>query len=200
MKVKQIGFGAEAVVYSFKAFGKKLVIKYRKKKGYREKTLDDELRTKRTSLEANILRKLENVIEVPKVYIQSKHAIVMSFEEGKTLSEIKESKKRKFYIKKAGEALSKMHELGIVHGDFTPANILVEGDKIKIIDFGLSQFSKDIEEKAMDILLMKRAVSKEEFEGFIKGYALNKSEKEKILRKVKEIESRARYVEKRWLK
>jgi Kae1-associated kinase Bud32 len=200
MKLKQIGFGAEAVVYSFKAFGKKLVIKYRKKKSYREKSLDDELRERRTSLEANILRKLENVIKVPKVYIQTKHAIVMSFEEGKMLVEIKEKQKRKIYLKKAGEALSKMHKLGIVHGDFTPANILVDRDEIKIIDFGLSQFSTNIEEKAMDVLLMKRALSKEEFKAFLEGYKLEKNEKEKILRKVKEIESRARYVERRWLR
>jgi Kae1-associated kinase Bud32 len=93
-----------------------------------------------------------------------------------------------------------MHKLGIVHGDFTPANILVNGDEIKIIDFGLSQFSTNIEEKAMDVLLMKRALSKEEFKAFLEGYELEKNEKEKILRKVKEIESRARYVERRWLK
>ncbi|MGB9703354.1 MAG: KEOPS complex kinase/ATPase Bud32 [Candidatus Micrarchaeia archaeon] len=195
MEVRQIGFGAEAVVYSFNAFGRKLVIKYRKRKDYREKTLDDNLRKKRTNLEASILKKLEGIVDVPKVFIQTQHSIIMSFEKGKSLLEIK-GKERRVYLKKAGEALAKIHKLGIVHGDFTPANILVEKRKVKVIDFGLAQFSNSIEEKAMDLLLMKRAIGKKEFNYFLKGY--NTSEKEEIIKKMREIESRARYVERRW--
>lgn len=43
------------------------------------------------------------------------------------------------FYKAAGEGLAAVHARGIVHGDFKPSNILVEGDRILIADFGLAQ-------------------------------------------------------------
>lgn len=38
-----------------------------------------------------------------------------------------------------------IHKLGIVHRDLKPENLLLDGDSIKIVDFGLSNTYKENE-------------------------------------------------------
>ncbi|MFH8120302.1 MAG: serine/threonine protein kinase, partial [Candidatus Aenigmatarchaeota archaeon] len=64
------------------------------------------------------------------------------------------------------------------------------------IDFGLSSFSEDIEDKAVDFLLMKKSIKKDEFEEFFKGYK-SYGLWEKVIERAKEIERRGRYFERK---
>ena len=90
--------------------------------------------------------------------------------------------------------MAKLHNSDIVHGDFTPANILVEKNgEISIIDFGLGFISTDIEDKAVDVFTFLRTVKKENHSEFLKGYENNSSSYKKIIDRVNEIEKRIRY-------
>ena len=96
-------------------------------------------------------------------------------------------------IRNSGEILARMHGIDIVHGDFTPANIMVDAGEVHVIDFGLSEFSKDAEEKALDILLMKRSITPEMYKEFREGYAKVSKDSKAILNRLAKIESRGRY-------
>jgi TP53 regulating kinase-like protein len=62
-----------------------------------------------------------------------------------------------------GVIIGKMHEAGIIHGDLTTSNILV--DKINnppslcLIDFGLSHVENSPEDKAVDLYVLERALN-----------------------------------------
>lgn len=75
---------------------------------------------------------------------------------------------------------------------------LAESMQVFIIDFGLGFISKRIEDKAVDLHLIKQALEakhfqnhKDLFESFIKGY--NPKEKSLILKQLEKVESRGRY-------
>jgi len=50
------------------------------------------------------------------------------------------------------EALSALHEHGIVHGDIRIENFLCNKEEIKIIDFGFSKFKQDCEEDFEELI------------------------------------------------
>ncbi|PVV01296.1 hypothetical protein BB560_004288 [Smittium megazygosporum] len=56
--------------------------------------------------------------------------------------------------------LAKMHGLGIVHGDLTTSNMLINNDLtvLTLIDFGLGSISKNPEQIAVDLYVFERAL------------------------------------------
>ena len=106
-----------------------------------------------------------------------------------------------------GVLVGRLHKRGIIHGDLTTSNFILTHDgEIVFIDFGLAEFSEELENKGVDLHLMKRALSSTHYEyvndcfsAFVDGYSdeIDKETLDKTLRKVREIESRGRYVSKR---
>jgi TP53 regulating kinase-like protein len=103
-----------------------------------------------------------------------------------------------------GEILGVMHEGGTVHGDLTISNVLSENGKLFMIDFGLGDFSGQIENKAVDLVLLSRAIKSTHyafhiplFKAFLGGYSktVGKRGCEETLGKMREIERRGRYSE-----
>jgi TP53 regulating kinase-like protein len=97
-----------------------------------------------------------------------------------------------------GEEVSKLHEEDIIHGDLTTSNILLKGKRIYIIDFGLGFISNRIEDKAVDLHLIKQALEAKHFQNWeilFKSFITNyqPKDKEKILSQLKKVESRGRY-------
>ena len=199
MAQKIIQQGAEAII--------KLVdneiIKERVSKGYRLVELDDKLRLRRTRGEGKIIGKLKGVIDVPEIINvdENEKKIVMEFIDGKKLSEELENLDWKIVCKKIGENIGKLHNKDIVHGDLTTSNMILKDNKVYFIDFGLGFHSYKIEDKAVDLHLLKQAleakhykIAEEAFRIIIKNYGAERGEE--IVKRIDIIESRGRYKEK----
>lgn len=52
-----------------------------------------------------------------------------------------------------------MHTAGIIHGDLTSSNVLVAENVVYLIDFGLGQLKSTIEDKAVDLLVLEKALT-----------------------------------------
>ncbi|XP_057457549.1 uncharacterized protein LOC130748352 isoform X3 [Lotus japonicus] len=59
-----------------------------------------------------------------------------------------------------GDAIGKLHDGGLVHGDLTTSNMLLKNDanQLVLIDFGLSFTSTLPEDKAVDLYVLERAI------------------------------------------
>ncbi len=177
--------GAEAVLSKTEIIGKDAIVKKRIAKSYRLKEIDEKLRRERTRSEARLLHKAKLAgVKCPTVLQVEEFEIIMSFLDGTR----PEMDRRESKI--AGESLAKLHGKDIIHGDYTPANLIETSDGIYIIDFGLGFISADIEDKAVDVFTMLRAIS--EKDEFIAGYKTY-HKAEAVLKRVGKIEKRVRY-------
>jgi len=189
--MKIIGEGAEAVIYLEMIYGKKVIVKYRAPKRYRIKELDSRIRHARTRREAKAMENaLQAGVNAPSVIGLGENEIYMEMIEGTLLKDTAISNEN---AKKAGEQLGKLHNGGITHGDFTPANIIDDGKKVYIIDFGLAESTMSSEERALDILLMKRQIDGRLYSHFIEGYSKTANSSAETLKRLKEVEERGRY-------
>lgn len=195
--------GAEAKIILDES--KNFVIKDRIKKSYRIKELDDRIRKQRTRAEAKLLEKASKVINAPKPEETGDfYQIKIPFIDGKKLSETLDSfplEKQKEICRKIGEEIAKLHKEDIIHGDLTTSNMILKNDKIYFIDFGLGFISKKIEDKAVDLHLLKQALEAKHFKNWqvlfdsvIEGYR-SYGEAEKVLERLKSVEKRGRYKE-----
>ena len=127
----------------------------------------------------------------------------MEYIKGEKLSENLNNftlEKQKKILKKIGESISKLHKSDIIHGDLTTSNMILKEDEIFLIDFGLGYISKKVEDKAVDIHLLKQALEakhfkywRELFEEFKKAYSKNYSESKQIFERMTAVERRGRY-------
>lgn len=195
--IKTIAQGAEAVI----ELDGNTIIKNRIPKGYRIKELDEKIRKQRTKKEANLLERAGKIINTPKVLKVEKFQIYQEFIDGDKLSQTLNSypeKKQFDTMKQLGKEVAKIHENDIIHGDLTTSNTILKEKKIYVIDFGLGTTSKRIEDKAVDLHLIKQALEAKHymnweklFENFIKGYDWKESER--VLEQLKKVEARGRY-------
>lgn len=191
----EIAKGAEAIIEK----KGNSIIKKRILKSYRLKEIDTKLRISRTKSEAKILRKLQKIIPVPKVIKISEFEIEMEHIEGKKLSEYLEKLDLEEISKQIGESIAKMHDLGIIHGDLTTSNMILSEKKVFFIDFGLAFHSQRIEDKAVDLHLLKQALEakhyriwQEVFKKIIEGYKTSKHFQE-VIKRLEIVEKRGRY-------
>jgi Kae1-associated kinase Bud32 len=190
-----ISQGAEAKIF----LTKDKIVKDRIPKGYRHPQLDTQIRRRRTKSEAKILTKaLETGIGVPQVLNTEKHKIEIQFIEGDRLSETLNNytvAKQFKTMQQLGTQVSKLHKNNIIHGDLTTSNTILSNDKLFIIDFGLGFISTKIEDKAVDLHLIKQALEAKHFQNhkdlfnqFLKTY----KDKE-IIQRLEVVEKRGRY-------
>jgi TP53 regulating kinase-like protein len=197
---KLIAHGAEAKIIKL---GNKIV-KDRIKKSYRISELDNKIRKKRTKAEAKLLLKASKIINCPKPLADpgSGRMIHMPFIDGKKLSEHLDKfplVKQKQICKQIGENTAKLHDSDIIHGDLTTSNMILKNNKVHFIDFGLGFISHKLEDKAVDLHLLKQALEAKHFENWkilfkeiIKKYKKNK-DSENILKQLEKVEKRGRY-------
>lgn len=184
--------GAEASVYR----DGDIIIKERPKKSYRNVILDEKLRKFRTKREAKVLTKAHELIHSPKLIASDQYTITMQYIDGKKVKEVLESTID--LSTEIGKQLAILHDADIIHGDLTTSNMLYHDNKVYFIDFGLSFFSKKLEDKATDLKLLKQAldskhhtIADEAFELVLKGYKKSKHAKD-VLDRLLEVEKRGR--------
>lgn len=207
---KLIYKGAEAEIYLHGWLGKPAIRKNRIPKPYRLPELDEVIRRTRTAHEASMMQEVRK-LGVPVPCIQhidpDSSTIVMDYVDGPTLKvelNTLSASGRRSRCELLGKMLGLMHEGGIVHGDMTISNVLSEAGKLFMIDFGLGDFSRELEDKGVDLLLLNRAMKSTHyaihaglFRAFLKGYAgaVGKKIAYETFAKMKEIEKRGRYSE-----
>jgi Kae1-associated kinase Bud32 len=201
--MKKIAQGAEAIIY---LDGDK-IIKERVKKTYRHEEIDKRIRKKTTRFEARLLRKAADIVPVPKVLKDCDRAMVieMEFIEGKKLRDVVDNmskEERVNVFKRVGRKVAKLHNNDIIHGDLTTSNILIR-EKIYFIDFGLGFISSKVEDKAVDLHLLKQALAskhhkhfEELFSAVMDGYREEIKEFDKFHERFLKVESRGRYKKK----
>lgn len=133
----------------------------------------------KTIEESNCLARFNSVDGVVDVYncIEENDTvyIIMEYLEGKTLKEIL-LERGQFTFSEALdtlvpilEALSKIHETGVIHRDISPDNIFIcNSGKVKLIDFGAARAAIGDDQKSLSIILKRGYAPKEQYSGHSK--------------------------------
>lgn len=163
--------GAEARVFESTFVGRRSIIKERFSKKYRHPSLDSKLTLKRLNAEARCMTKARRLgVSTPVLYAVDPvlHSLTFEYVEGPSVKEIFLDFGEKGIIeermddmaKQIGDAIGKLHDGGLVHGDLTSSNMLVQSgtNQLVLIDFGLSFTSTLPEDKAVDLYVLERAL------------------------------------------
>lgn len=193
MKNQQSQIGAEATL----TFLDDRVRKERAVKTYRNTELDDALRRARNKREAKILSK--SPVRSPKLLSVEVYAIEMEKIDGVRLRDALTQETTPHYAQVFGSMIRTLHDTEIIHGDLTTSNILVDSNKeLVLIDFGLSAFSKRLEDRATDLHVLRETLEGSHpqlaevfWQSFLTGYGTHET-----LHVLEDVETRGRYKEK----
>lgn len=199
-----IAKGAESNIVKSSYLGKDAVIKERIAKNYRIGEIDDKIRKARTKLEAKLLSDVKKAgVVTPILYDVnlSDKTILMEEVKGDLVKNIIDED----LAYKIGHDIAKFHNLNIIHGDITTSNMMInDKNQLVFIDFGLGRYSDLFEDKAVDLLVLKKSLQSidyntaimifdEVLEGYSDEFKDDSMNKAQIIKKIKEIESRGRY-------
>lgn len=119
-----------------------------------------------------------------------------------------EEEELKVLLRRVGEAVGKLHSVGVVHGDLTTSNMMLrrkEGEgkgplegEIVLIDFGLATQAVQEEDRAVDLYVLERAFGsthpKEEglFGVVLEAYGTSYKGAKPTLRRLEDVRMRGR--------
>ena len=205
--------GAEADLYLEEWHGRKVILKRRLPKKYRTHELDEQIRSQRTIHEPQAIHRAKEAgVPTPTIFAVDvgEATIIMEFIEGQQVKQILDdlpTKEKLCFSHQIGKLIGRLHSHDIIHGDLTTSNmILTQHDRIALVDFGLSEQSRELEAKGVDLHLMKRALqsthckyAKECFNAVKNGYieSVGREAGQRVIDKIEEIEKRGRYVSER---
>jgi bifunctional N6-L-threonylcarbamoyladenine synthase / protein kinase Bud32 len=185
--------GAEAIIMR----EGEQVSKERMKKEYRLEQIDDRIRKSRTRKEPKLLAAARSAgISTPEVkkVMAEEYKFFMEFISGEPLCTIIEEEAH--YAEDMGRLVRRLHDANIIHGDLTTSNIIVKDRRLFFIDFGLGGISRKAEDKATDLLLLKKALNanhssmfKELWDVVISAYG-----ESEVLARLETAEKRGRYL------
>ena len=199
--MKLIAQGAESKLF----LDKNKVVKDRFRKTYRIKEIEERLRKSRTKREAKVLEKLGKIdFPVPKLIKNNeKDRLEIEFINGKLLKNILDKKNCIKLSKEIGNKVAILHNNDIIHGDLTTSNMILDKE-IYFIDFGLSFFSRKIEDKAVDLHLLKEALEskhseiwEECYKAVLESYVEKAVDGKEVVKRLKIVEKRGRYKHKK---
>ena len=204
--MKLVKKGAEADLYQTNWENSKAILKIRKIKKYRNSLLDSKIRKQRTIKESQMLSLVKSYgIPTPLVYFVNleKAAITMQEIPGTPVHDLSESKIIQL-SKDIGKLVGILHKNGVMHGDLTTSNFILNKKTVFVIDFGLSQITIKPEDHAVDLRLIKEILNsahakimQSSWNNFLTGYKsiVGSAYYTKITKLVLEIESRGRYAQ-----
>lgn len=189
-----IAKGAESNIVKSQYLGQKAVIKDRIVKGYRISEIDGKIRKARCREEAKLLSDAKRAgVKTPVLYDVdlARKAIVMEEIEGVMVKDVIDED----LAFKIGGEIAKLHAFDIIHGDITTSNIMLQDDKLVFIDFGLGRYSQLKEDKAVDLLVLKKSLQSIDYKLAVKFFncVLKGYGDEFIFKTINDIESRGRY-------
>jgi TP53 regulating kinase-like protein len=203
-----LALGAESVIFKTQRWNQVFALKWRKSKPYLLEEIDSLLRKTRTSKECKTLTIARELgVRTPAVYSidLNNYSILMDFIEGtqfKLLAEELSQKQLVELCQRFGQSIAQLHQGGIVHGDPTTSNVIVDNhSRLWLIDFGLSEMNATVEMKGVDLHLIRRALETTHWDkqelmlnATLEGYinAIGK-DAEEVLSRMKEIRERGRY-------
>lgn len=200
--------GAEARLDSATWLGREVVFKQRVVKGYRHRRLDESLQASRIKNEVRLMLEARRAgIPVPVIYSIDlpENRIVMEEIRGMRVKDALEElplEEAANVCRKIGELAGRLHMNDIVHGDLTTSNMLLNGERIVVIDFSLGSKTSELEDKGVDMHLLEEAFHSahyrrsELYEAVKDSYIRTYPGGAEVLKKVKEIEKRGRYTRK----
>ncbi|XP_011026127.1 PREDICTED: TP53-regulating kinase-like [Populus euphratica] len=163
--------GAEARVFESSFVGRRSIVKERFSKKYRHPTLDSKLTIKRLNAEARCMTKARRLgVSTPVLYAVDPllHALTFEYVEGPSVKDIflefglngVVEERLDDIAMQIGDSIGKLHDGGLIHGDLTTSNMLVQTgtNQLVLIDFGLSFTSTLPEDKAVDLYVLERAL------------------------------------------
>ncbi|MBS3146214.1 Kae1-associated serine/threonine protein kinase [Candidatus Woesearchaeota archaeon] len=197
--------GAEAIIY----LENNEIIKHRIKKNYRINEIDIKKRKYPTRIEAKLLQKAISLgVNVPSVnkVDEKDFKLVLEYINGKIVRDyvdnLNEQDIKKIF-NEIGNEIAKLHDGNIIHGDLTTANFILRDNKIFIIDFGLGFTSEKVENKAVDLRVLKQAleskhskISELAFNEVLIGYSKSKTY-EMVVERLGIVSLRGRYKRKK---
>ena len=203
--------GAEAHIYEGEWLGRPVVVKHRAPKAYRHPELDKAIRARRTAREAQALHRAKEAgVPTPVVYLVdlATATIVMERVRGRRLKELVAEQGRAVVplFTELGRLVGRLHKAGLVHNDITTSNVIVAPDgSLVLLDFGLCEFSMELEKRGVDLHLLGRVlesthheVAEEAYQAFLDGYRAELGPKaEEVIERAREIRLRGRYVAER---
>lgn len=199
--MKIIAQGAEAVIKVEDG----VLHKERIPKSYRIPEIDHRLRKQRTRSEAKLLQKAQGI--TPRVFSVDEQTmtITMEYLQGDVLKNIFDDLPEhtlKKLLHELGKAIARLHDQDIIHGDLTTTNVLVCDDAVRLVDFGLGMISKKIEDKAVDLYLLRQALHSKHYQHgdaafhfVLEGYKLAKDHA-LVFSRLEKIQKRGRYKQK----
>lgn len=202
--MKLIKKGAEGDLYLSSFNEKPTIVKVRKKKDYRNHTLDTKIRKQRTIRESEIMSKVKSFgVSAPLIYFvdPKNFSIFLQYIPGMVVNEMPNSDILRI-CKKIGNTVGLMHKNGIMHGDLTTSNFILYNLQLFVIDFGLATRTTKPEDQAIDLRLFKEilnsahaGIMERAWKNFLFGYksVIGKKRFSSIISLVETIESRGRY-------
>jgi len=189
-----IAKGAESNIVKLDYLGEKAVLKDRIPKGYRISEIDNKIRRARCKLEARLLSDAKRAgVVTPILYDVNlgDKSILMEEIDGVMVKDIIDED----LAFKIGENISRLHSADIIHGDITTSNIMLRDGQLVFIDFGLGRHSTLDEDKAVDLLVLKKSLQSIDYNLAVKYFdcVLNGYDNESIVNTISDIESRGRY-------
>lgn len=208
-----IAQGAEAVLEAGTFMGRSAVLKLRRPKGYRHVDLERQLRYSRMRAEVRLLREARAAgVRTPAVMDIDLETgrLVLEMVEGPTVRTAFDNLgdgERRRVARALGEAMGGLHRAGLVHGDPTTSNFIIEGlppdgpVRLAVLDISLGGRADGVEERGVDLRLMSEAFGSTHhahqamFERVLEGYreAFPEGAKAAITR-MEAIGARGRYV------
>lgn len=199
-----IAKGAESNIVKSSYLGRDAVLKNRISKNYRIPEIDNKIRKARTKLEAKLLSDVKKAgVVTPILYDVDLHDKTILMEEIK--GDLVKDIINEDLAYEIGENIAKFHNLNIIHGDITSSNMMGnDKNQLVFIDFGLGRYSDLFEDKAVDLLVLKKSLQSIDYntaikifdkvlEGYADEYKDDSLNREQIIKKINEIESRGRY-------